>query len=471
MKKILLLLLLNGGALFFVGCTKNEGSKEDATTKTQEEIDQFTASLVDASYLTPFFFEDDFKRTIWESRTVDILFEKGSSEVRAAETTKRDYNEICTYIREMANTADGNIHLQDIQLKGYVDPLEYDGDKPGSEDFGYQLSLARGESVMAAVAETMKDVTGLSYIVAAFCEDWDGFKKLVYISDMQDKDLVLRILSIYTSSAERNAEIRNLPQIFAELETNICPLLRRTQIEVTVEITGKSDQELLDLAQTSPGTLNLEELLYAATLTSVLTEKAGIYDFAKDKYDYDARAYNNKWAVAFMMGLEDSSLDRAILLSVHPGLQYNYALLELGNEDPAKALSYLNFGKIAIVDGSVNAAHWHEAAVLASILDGDYAEAAEYASKGPVSSDLAIMAYLLAGEYNSAKGVFSGMTAPGAVSYYLNAVIGARTKDKAAMLSALGTAISLDVSLAERAADDHEFKRYYNDADFKALLN
>ncbi len=126
-------------------------------------------------------------------------------------------------------------------------------------------------------------------------EDWDGFQKLMENSNIQDKQVILRVLSMYTDPEQREREIKNLSVAFKSIADEILPQLRRSRLKLTVDVTGKSDAEIAKLAKEDAAKLTVEELLYAATLTSDLNEKAALYTKATDLYSGDLRGWNKPW--------------------------------------------------------------------------------------------------------------------------------------------------------------------------------
>ena len=369
---------------------------------------------------------DNFQRVTHESAFVDLMYQKNSSNVRTSELSKDQIATFEQFIKD--NEGKDRITLGNIQAKGYASP-------EGPEGYNDQLSKKRSETGKTAVSKKLKG-SKAGYDVASYGQDWEGFKKIVEKSEMKDKDLVLQVLSMFSSSAQRDNEIRNMAAVFAELQKEILPQLRRTQIVATTDIQGKTDEELIAAVNADLAKLDLEEMLFAATLFEDNNVKADIYKTAADRFN-DARAWNNlgqvyaaegKWADA------ETALGKAAGLSTDPAIANNLAIVALATNNTEKAAQYLP-------------AAGAQAKGLADVSEGKYAEA---------SSELQgynkAVAEVLNGNLNAAKNALTGDE--NANAYYLRGVIAVKEGDNAAALTAVRTAIEKDAALKDKAKGD-----------------
>jgi tetratricopeptide (TPR) repeat protein len=296
-------------------------------------------------------------------------------------------------------------------------------------------------------------------------EDWDGFQKLMEQSNIQDRDLILRVLSMYSDPEQREREIRNMSAAFTAIADEILPQLRRARMELTVNIIGKSDEEITHLAASNPASLNVEELLYAATLTDDLDRKAAIYQEVIRLHGNDLRGYNNLGMVRLLQGNKAEALanfQRAARIDANnPNVNYNLGLVALMNNELDKAEQH--FGQAA---GTV--ADLNQALGTLYIATGEYTKART--AFGSATSNNAALMQILNNDYNGARRTLSAVSNPDAMTAYLGAVVAARTNDRDAVYSNLRTAISKDASLAARARTDVEFARFVTDQTFLSII-
>ncbi len=387
---------------------------------------QENLSYADALLIMP----DDFKRVTHESEQVNIMYLVNQSNVRRGELTKEQTKLFEDFIKENQNK--DRVTLGNIQAKGYASP-------EGPEGLNERLSKSRSESGKAAISRELRSLKDLKYDVAAYGEDWEGFKELVEASNLKDKAMIIQVLNMYSSAAQRDAEIKNMSAVFEELKKNILPELRRTQMVATTDIQGKTDEELR-AAINSGSDLNVEEALFAATLFDDCAKKAEIYKATANKFN-DARAWNNlgvalghqdKWADA------ENAFQKATILSSNPALANNLALSAMVQGDLKKAAQYLP------------TANDHTKG-LASINNGKYAEA---------SSNLEgynkAVADVLNGNLSAAKNALVGNES--AKADYLRGVIAAKEGDAVGAATAINKAAAKDPSLRAKAQNDINFK-------------
>ena len=281
---------------------------------------------------------------------------------------------------------------------------------------------------------------------------------------MQDKDLVLRVLAMYSDPEEREAQIKNLSSVYGTIKDEILPALRRSRKILTTDLIGKSDEEIKELAANDPAQLNVEELLYAATLTSDNQEKKAIYQKAADLYN-DYRAWNNLGQIYFKEGnIAEARRCYAKALEIEPNnadVNFNAGLAAMADGDLEKAEEHL--GKAAGTQGDLNAAMG-----TLYTMKGDYNAAKKAYGEGATNN--AAVQQILNEDYAAARQTLENVKEPNATTAYLKAVVAARTNDKDAVYANLGAAIAQDASLKTRAAQDIEFAKFAEEPAFQALV-
>ena len=294
-------------------------------------------------------------------------------------------------------------------------------------------------------------------------EDWEGFQELVSKSNIQDKELILRVLSMYSDPEQREQEIKNISTVYSTLADEILPQLRRSRLTLNYEIIGKSDDELSNLAKNDPSKLNIEELLYAATLTNDPAQQEAIYKTATKQFPNDYRAYNNLGKLAYQKGdytAAESYLKKAASLKDAPEINMNLGLIALKKGDAAAAESYL--GKAAGAEG------------LNETLGNLYIEQGQYekavASFGDAKTNSAALAQILAKNYNKARTTLDGVQNADAYTDYLKAVLAARTNNPSGVMANLKKAVAANPSLGKKAASDLEFAKYFTNSDFMSIV-
>ncbi|HEY5500336.1 MAG TPA: tetratricopeptide repeat protein [Bacteroidales bacterium] len=416
-----------------------------------------TETLADATTATPSLSEDKFQRIIKEAHEASIMFLIQQAALRKTELTS---NPVAALSEQFAATAkDANKQIAGIEVSSYASP-------DGSMSLNENLASNREKNTVGYLEKELKKAKATGTIDAKFtAEDWDGFKELVTSSNIQDKELILRVLSMYSDPEKREQEIKNLSAVYQNLAEEILPKLRRSKMVLTVDIIGKTDEQIKDLAVNDPSKLNVEELLYSATLFNTASEKESIYTKATELYPNDYRAYNNLGGIALQAGNLDkakSNLDKAYSLSKTADVSSNLALYSMASGAPASTVdSYLG--------ASAGATGLNEALGIQYIKKGQYAKAVD--AFGSIKSNNAGLAQLLAKDYSKAKSTLDAVPAPNAQTSYLKAIIGARTNNKDLVISGLKSAISLDKSYAKKATKDLEFSKYITDPTVAGLLN
>ena len=416
-----------------------------------------TSQLASVKEIKPALTADKFQRITQENQNADILFLIQQAQLRNSEIKAADVQAFSSKVKEARDAQ--NKEVTSLEVLGYASP-------DGSIDLNTNLAEKRQKVTADFVNKELKKLKSNVSIDSKFtAEDWEGFQALMESSNIQDKDLILRVLSMYQDPEQREREIKNLSTTFKSIATDILPQLRRSRMKLTVDVTGKSDEQIAQLAAASPADLTVEELLYAATLSKTNSEKAVIYQKAIDLYPSDVRGYNNLGLVNYEMGkvAEAQNLYQKAL-SVDPqsaDANYNLGLIALSKGSFTDAQSY--FGKSAGTAGDLNAALG-----TSYIAQGDYSKARNVMAE--VNTNNAALAQILSSDYNSARRTLAAVAAPNAMTAYLSAIIGARTNDRDAVYNNLKTAVQKDSSLAKKALSDLEFAKYFTDASFLSIL-
>ena len=416
-----------------------------ATSELAEAKDNKTAG-------TP----DKFQRVIQELTEADIKFLIQSAELRSSETKSENVKAFQAAIKD-AKEAERK-EISKIEVAGYASP-------DGGMDLNEKLAQNRQKAAANFLKKDLKKNKVANAVESKItAEDWEGFQKAMENSNMQDKDLVLRVLSMYSDPEEREAQIKNLSSVYGTIAEEILPALRRSRLILTTDLIGKSDDEIRELAKKDPAQLSVEELLYAATLTNDKAEKMAIYKKAAEQYN-DYRAYNGMGQLYFEEGnIAEARRCYAKALEIQPNdpdVNYNAGVAAMADGDLAKAEEYL--GKAAGTKANLQAA-------LGTLYTqkGDYNAAKK--AYGQSATNNAAVQQILDEDYAAAAKTLDAVKEPNATTAYLKAVVGARTNDKAAVYANLKNAIAQDAKLKARAAQDIEFAKFAEDAEFQAIV-
>lgn len=407
-----------------------------------------TATMADPATIFPAVAPDKFQRIINEKYAADIMFLINQANIRANQLNTNAMNELRNEI--IAAAADTSRVIKELNIESYASP-------DGTLEFNTRLAENREGNTKSYLNKQLKKdkVTEFGELTAQFtAEDWEGLQKLVSQSDIQDKDLILSVLSMYKDPEQRERELRNLATVFDQLADQILPQLRYSRITASIDVIGKSDQEIKSLFASDPSKLSVEEILYCATLTDDNNERMKIYDTAVRLYPNDYRTWNDLGLTQYVARNYDSAKASFTKAASLPGAgseaQMNLGLIELVNKNYDKAHQML--GSAAGVEGL------GDALGLYYLKQGD--NAAAMRAFGDSKSNNAALAQILNKNYSKAKSTLAGINNPDAVTYYLTAVLGARTNNENMLLTNLRQAIKLDNTLAQKAATDLEFANF-----------
>lgn len=389
--------------------------------------------------------QDNFKRITTISKDAEILYLINKADVRSNQLSTAQIKMFENFVKEYS--AKDRTTLGSIYAKGYASP-------DGPQKINDQLSKKRSETGKAAVSKQLSKVNA-KYDVAAYGEDWDGFKKLVEASNIKDKELILQVLQMYSSPVQRDQEIKNMSAVFKVLAQEVLPKLRRTLFTASADIQGLTDAELKTAIEKDPSKLNVEEVLFAATLFNDNATKAKIYKMAADKFK-DARAFNNYGVILAKDGKvteAKAAFESAAKINSAPEISNNLGVIALQQGDFATAKKY--FSALNTKDAKANMA-------LVALTEGKYAEAA----KGLSGYNLAV-AEVCNGNLAKAKSALANEKS--AKADYLKAIIACKEGDTKGTIANLKSSFAKDASLKAKAKSDVNFSKISSSSEFLAL--
>lgn len=401
--------------------------------------------------------KDAYQYAIAQSKQAQIKYLINQANIRTSELKSVSVQDFIQTLREIKADSKG-YQIDGVEVSAYASP-------DGRLDFNTKLAEKREKSSGQYVNKELKKIKLDAPVDSKYtAEDWDGFRELVAASNIQDKDVIIRVLSMYNDPEEREKQIRNLSVAFSELADEILPELRRARLTLNYNIIGRSDEEIQDQFKKDASKLSVEELLYAATLTDDKAEKEAIYNATVKQYPNDYRAYNNLAELAYQKGNKsaaDSYLKQALAKNPSSAeANANAAILALANGDAQKAEELL---------GRATAAeNYKEVLGNLNISKGQYAAAAQQLAG--VNSNSAALAHILNKDYTAAAQALSAVSNPDATTSYLKAIVAARTKLTTTAVDCLRDAIAKDSSYKQRAAKDLEFVALRNNSAFKNLV-
>ncbi len=414
-----------------------------------------TSALADVKTTLPSVAPDGFQRIIQDAQEASILFVIEQANLRQSELNKRDMTDWKRRVEEAFNDPKQNIN---VEVSAYASP---DGGLSLNERLAAQRERNTSSYLESELSRRNIDTDVFAHYTA---QDWEGFSQLVAASNLQDKELILRVLQMYPDSETREREIKNISYVFEELAETILPQLRRSRIIANIEIIGKSDEEIMTAWNNNPKELSVEELLYASTLTNDESVKERIYQYVTANFSNDYRGWNNIGTMFFKQGdyaKAAQSFDRAAQVNPSaPEVNMNKALLAIMDNDLATANELL--GRSAGADGL------DRAMGLLNLLQGNYNQAV--GAFGNSTSNNAGLAQLLVRDYNKAKQTLEAIENPDATTAYLLAVIASRTNNFNDVVSNLRTAIGRDRSIATKALTDLEFAKYRTNQEFMSIV-
>lgn len=400
---------------------------------------------------------DNFQRIIKQRQEANIQFLVNQANIRTGELKSVSVQDFLATLKDIQTDVDRKA-LEGIEISSYASP-------EGSLKFNTELANARGKNTKDYVAGELKNAGLNGTIGTKFtAEDWEGFQQLVSKSNIQDKDVILRVLSMYQDPEEREAQIRNISVAYGDLTKEILPRLRRSRIMLNYDLIGRSDEEIQQQFTQDASKLSVDELLYGVSLNEDEAAQKAVLQKTTELYPKDYRAFNNLATLAYQGGdyaTAQQFVNKALAINPSaPEANVNNGLLQMLNGNTADATQSLSKGSDAL--------GLSEALGNLNLLQGNYAQAVK--NFGKDASNSAGLALLLNKDYLAAAQTLNAVATPDAMTSYLKAIISARTNNPDLAIDNLKTAIQLDPSLAQYAARDMEFVKLAGNAVFKQLV-
>ncbi len=409
-----------------------------------------TATLANAGEIAPAVAKANFMRDTAEVTKADIMFQ-------IQQSTVKNNKDVKALNKAAAATAKDSMRtIQGLEVISAASP-------DGGVELNEKLATARQNNTVKFLKRQKNNNAAIDAKYIA--QDWEGFQELVNASDIQDKELILNVLSSYQDPAEREAQIKNLSAAYTELAKEILPKLRRSQLALTVIKAGKTDAQILEMAKANPDTLNVEELMYAASIIDNADDAIAFTEANAKQNPADWRTNNNLAAVEFEKGQFDKTKAALDAASNNGGAEqaetnFNYALLAMLEGNTTDAAAFL--GKAAGVEQLA------EAQALLNIQNGEYAKAIE--NFGNTVSNNAALAQLLSGNIDKAASILDNVADKNADTYYLSAICAARQDNLAKVCESLKAVAGICKTKAAGAATDMEFAKFWLLDEFKAAI-
>lgn len=433
-----------------------------------------TKKIADGTIITPLLVKNDdkpilakdkFVKTIPRTHSANIYFVVNQSQVRGSEMNNEEMKALKDFV---TNGLAKGYTFNSMNISSYASP-------DGELTLNGNLAENRAKETAKALMTLFKDkklkmdagTAESFYNKVTTAEDWDGFKKAMEASSIPDKELILRVLTMYPDGEVREREIKNLSKTYVEVAENILPKLRRSVLTLNAEEKSRTDEQIKALASSSSDSLSVEELLYAATLTSDLNTKLSIYKKAQAQYGNDWRTSNN---VGYIYLLQNKLADAEANLKKADDLSTNNAVVKnnLGivarwKGDRKKAMDLYKEATSAGSEVSYNMG-------IIEIQNGNYGAAVS--NVGNNNTFNAALAKLLNGNADGAVSTLDASTEKeAAIAYYLKAIAGARQGKADVVTNNLKTAIQKDGSFKQMAKEDAEFIKFRDNAEFTSMTN
>ena len=411
---------------------------------------QCTASLITKTAKTANYgvAPDNFQRVINQKQEAAVKFLIGQANLRGSELNSQTVQDFITTLKNIKSD-EQSLVLNNIEVSAYASP-------DGAYAINERLAEKRGEVSEGYVNQQLKQNQLSTNVDTKYtAEDWEGFQALVSQSNLQDKEIILRVLSMYQDPEQREREIRNVAVVYKELADAVLPELRRARMVINYDVIGRSDDAIMELVNGDASKLSIEELIYAANILSTNdAQKESILKKVVSFFPNDYRAYNNLGELAMRRGDNETAqsyLRQALSINsnaAEPNVNLGMLAIQNGNFQDAEMF----------IAKGVNANNFDEATGHLYVAQGRYPQASAKFAKSANNS--AALANILSQDYADALKTLGNIKNPDAMTYYLRAVLAARMEDKSEVKENLDKAIALDPSLAKRAANDAEFSDY-----------
>lgn len=415
----------------------------------------------------PLFAKDNFVKTQPANQTTHIYYVINRSDVRPSEMKSEEMKNFSTNAGNYL--ASQWYEIKGLEVSAFASP---DGETSKNEN----LAKDRANSAIKAMIEEFKKINKDKnnklgkekdqYKIVTTREDWEGFKELVQQSNLADKDIIIRVLSMYPDPEQRRREIKNLSKTYVELADKILPKLRRAEIILLADKKSRTDEQIKSLCTSNPDSLSVEELLYGATLVNDINTKVTIYQNAEKKYGNDWRTSNNLGAALIQLNKlneAEQALKRALQTSNgNPVVYNNLGIIEAKKNNRRAAMDYYNKAS-----GAGKEVNYNKGIIY--IADGKYSDAVS--SFGDFNGFNKALAQLLNGSADAVNSTIDNSNDKDlAVSYYLKAIAAARKGNTADVTKNLKSAFEKDASLKQYAKDDAEFLKLKGNSDFESLI-
>lgn len=388
--------------------------------------------------------QDAFQRITEQKQEANIKFLIQQAELRKSELQSNSVQEFVKMLQQIARDREG-LNLSNVEISAYASP-------DGGLQLNEKLANKRQQNTESYVRQQMKNADVEGGVSSEYtAQDWEGFQELVKASNIPDKDVILRVLSMYQDPQEREQQIKNMSQGFRELADGVLPELRRARMTINYEVIGRDDEQIFNQYQQDASKLSVEELIYAASIASTETEKENILKTTARLYPKDGRAYNNLGVMAMQQGKSDEAkqyFEKAQTIQQVPEATANLGLIALQEGDTQKAEN--------LIAQSAGAYGLSEALGNLHLAQGNYALAQQDFGYRPSNS--AALAQLLNKDYARAQQTLKNIKQPNGMTDYLAAIVQARQGNKEAAATLLGSAIQKDSSLKTLSEKDLEFK-------------
>lgn len=390
---------------------------------------------------------DAYQRVIAQKQEASIKFLIAQANIRTSELKSLSIKDLVNVLKEI-NDNEETRALESIEVSAYASP-------DGKFTFNEKLAEKRQNVSADYMKKELKKIKMAADINTKYtAEDWEGFQQLISQSNLQDKEIILRVLSMYDDPEERERQISNMSAIYTDIKEGIMPELRRARLIVNYDVIGRSDEQIVDQYKKDASQLSVEEMLYGAGRLAKEGEKEAWYQKTAQLFPSDYRAYNNLAQLAYSKGdmnAVQQFLQKAQSINSNASqVNTNLALIALtqGNVQQAETL-------LAKGSGSDS---FNEIMGALNLAKGNYTQAAN--NLAGVNNNTALLAQILNKDYAAAAKTIAGIKNADATTSYLQAVLAARTGDSNALATALRTAIQKDPSLLQRAAKDLEFAQF-----------
>lgn len=389
---------------------------------------------------------DTFQRVRDQRQAAQIKFLINQANLRKSELKNNSVQEFVELLKKINADKEG-LNIKNVEVLAYASP-------DGGFDFNDKLASKRQDVSVDYAKKQLKNAKVESDVTGKYtAQDWEGFQQLVQASDIQDKDVILRVLSMYQDPEEREQQIRNMSAGFRELADGILPELRRSRLIINYETIGRSDEQIKEQYKADATKLSVDELLYSATLEDNVDAQEAIYKKTIEVYPNDYRAYNNVAAIEFAKGNDAEAknyLAKAQSINGNAAeTNANLGLMALKNGNVSEAENY-----IAKANG---AGDYNKVLGTLNLAKGDYATAEQ--NLNGINCNTTALAQILNKNYAGAANTLNSIKNKDAMTDYLQAILNARQGNDSAASSYLKSALQKDPSLATYANNDLELAK------------